>query len=164
MGATMIWQAIFTGRSQLVECLNPSDKMTFRLRTGAQPLHTSGQWTPKNGLVTWSGLLDSEHLPMLCHALWCRENAEFQTAHFGRVILVGQNLVEYCLWRKSLTPAEADKWDAFLASCRPGRKLPQRIKRFGFAPSDATGINEPSENDYARVGINILLLAMDPAR
>jgi len=164
MYAVMIWQAIFTGRLHVLEWLSPPDHVTFRLRTGTQPLHTSGQWDRKTGLVTWSGLLESQYLPMLCHALWCRENAGFQTAHFGRVILVGQNLVEYCLWRKSLTPGEARKWDAFLASCKPGRKLPQRIKRFGFLPPDAEGSNKPSENDYAQTGVNILIRAMDPKR
>jgi hypothetical protein len=163
-GAIMLWRMFFTGRSQLLELLNPPNKMTFRLRTGTQPLHTSGQWMRKKGLVTWSDLLDSEHLPMLCHALWCKENEEFQTAHFGRVILTGQALVEYCVWRKSLTPKEADKWDGFLGSCKPGRKLSQRIKRFGFLPREATGANKPSKNNYAQIGVNILLQAMDPAR
>ena len=164
MYATMIWQGIFTGRFQLLEWLSPSDHVTFRLRTGTQPLYTSGQWDRKTGLVTWGGLLDSQHLPLLCHALWCRENAGFQTAHFGRVILVGQNLAEYCLWRKSLTAAEARKWDTFLASCKPGRKLPQRIKHFNFLSPDAVRTNKPAKNDYAQTGVNILLRAMNPDR
>jgi len=145
------------------------DKVTVRLNLPAGAFATNGSWDPKARQLTWAGRVKAREdlkpaasqkkdraLPMICYAAWSEENAEFQKRHFGKVILAGQELGEYCLWRKGLTKAEAAKWDQFLAGLKPDQTLPGKIKAFRFQPLKP-GQTAADHPDYAQQGTERLL-------
>jgi hypothetical protein len=53
--------------------------------------------------------------------------------HFGRVVLTGDVLAQYCLWRSSRDKKVGGEWDAFVASLRPGSGLAERLDAFRFS-------------------------------
>lgn len=57
---------------------------------------------------------------------------DYQTRHFGRIVLKGEDLAQFCLWYCGLSNSEADIWDRFVDSLEPGSELADRIKHFTF--------------------------------
>jgi len=81
-------------------------------------------------------------LPMFCYASWSAPNERFQSEHFGRVILQGEGLMKYCLWRGSLNNTQASEWEAFLGGTNPANDWTNRLAAFRF--SDKGGKPEDS--------------------
>jgi hypothetical protein len=132
------------------------DRLEVRLACGTKPFATNGQWDAQTGGVTWEyELATNRSLPALSYAAWSQPDAESQTARFGRVILTGQELGEYVMWYRGLSPAEAATWDALLAKCEPNKQLRELIEAFRFPtdqPLDPQKPHDrpPSQADTAR--------------
>lgn len=124
----------------LLEPLNESggesDQLTVTLALNHAPNHSNGQW--RNGKVVWTTGLDPDRpLPVLCYATWSDPNAEFQEKHFGKVILDGDGLTQYCLWQNGLSGRQASEWESFLASLQPEAKIREKLAAFQFTAESA---------------------------
>ncbi len=110
-----------------------SRTLDLQLAVSAKPDATNGNWNQKDGTVIWKGSLTDRNkkttvLPEVCYALWSEPNNKFQNAKFGKEILSGQKLMDYCLWRKGLNDEEAKLWDAVLAKHKPSEDLEASLK------------------------------------
>jgi hypothetical protein len=110
-----------------------SRTLDLQLAVSAKPDATNGKWNAKDGLVTWKGALSERDkpttaLPEVCYAVWSEPNEKFQTATFGKVVLSGKDLMDYCVWRKGLNADEAKVWDSVLAKHKPGKDLEAELK------------------------------------
>jgi hypothetical protein len=115
--------------------LQGSDHLSITLHTNVKPHETNGSWSPEKQAVTWSQSIPAESAdrwPVLCYAFWSEPDAKYQEARFGRVLLAGQELAEFCTWYAGLTAEERGEWDALLASEPAGQPLLQRIQQFRF--------------------------------
>jgi hypothetical protein len=108
------------------------DRLTVRLELAHAPSHTNGKW--QNGQVVWETTLDEKRaLPVVCYASWSDSDAPFQAAHFGRVLLAGDALTDYCLWQYGLGAERMREWESFLAGLQPGSELNKQLATFQFA-------------------------------
>lgn len=118
------------------------DHLTVRLTLPAAPDHTNGKWDALRRQVVWtSGLESAERagrLPVFCYANWSQSHEGFQQEHFGRVILGGDELLKYCLWRGGLNEAQSGEWETLLADFRPGGELTNRLAAFEFSAAGKT--------------------------
>ena len=118
-----------------------ADHLAVRLVLTAPPLHTNGRWDESRRQVVWEADLESRtnatRIPCLCYASWARPDEAFQTQHFGRVALAGDQLMQYCLWRNGLDPQHGSQWDAFVAGLQPDTGLRSKIDGFRFADEPA---------------------------
>jgi len=110
-----------------------SRRLDLQLAMPREPDATNGKGNPKEGAVTWNGRLtdrgkETTVLPEICYAVWSEPNEKFQTAKFGKVMLIGKDLMDYCLWRKGLTDREAKIWDKAIADHKPGKDLDATIR------------------------------------
>jgi hypothetical protein len=74
----------------------------------------------------------------------------FQTERFGRVLLEGEDLGAYGIWRTGLDRQDAVEWEGFLMSLKHGEDLKKRLDAFHFtrdpvprrkdAKADETGL------------------------
>ncbi|HEV2438079.1 MAG TPA: hypothetical protein VG077_18955 [Verrucomicrobiae bacterium] len=135
------------------------DHLTVQLSLPGPPLHSNGRWDKAHKHVIWEsdieGRTNATHFPFFCYASWAQADGRFQKKHFGRMILTGDRLTRYCLWRGSQDSRDGDAWDAFLAGLKPGRGLAERIGAFRFSGEPAqTGTNAQekvaSPSAYAR--------------
>jgi len=111
------------------------DELTVTFAAEGPPLRTNGEWDKGRRAVVWKASLDPEgspscRLPLVCYALWIEPDRAFQKAHFGRVVLEGRDLLDYCIWRRTLPAAGARALDDFLGSLEPGGDLAQRVRAF----------------------------------
>ena len=113
------------------------DRLTLRLNLRTAPARTNGKWDEQSRQVTWEASIENQSpfrdLPMICHAQWSVPNADKQREHFGKPILTGRDLVDYCLWHKGLGPDHAREWDELISTLEPDTAL-ARIQTFRFAP------------------------------
>ena len=120
------------------------------LHLATEPLATNGRYDEKTRTLRWRGQLTERnkptpHLGEMCYAVWAEPNEMVQKQCFGKVILTGQRLYEYCVWRESVSPKEADRWTAVLRSIRPGADVKATVtsaaRRVGIsdAPRRAPG-------------------------
>jgi len=132
---------LFAGAIQL-----GGDQLSLALKTGRPPILTNGRWSSESGKVQWpeKRLLPGEELPpILTYAAWDEPNETLQKTHFGKIVLQGKALVDYCTWYHGLTDAEQQEWDLFLDKLRPGPTLAMELDDFRFN-------NEPVEGDKNR--------------
>jgi hypothetical protein len=129
--------------------LQASDRLTLRLRLDERPYAGNGRWDAAQRAMVWSTAEIDRAFPTHCFAMWSEPDVAFQTAHFGRVILAGAELAEYCLWYASLSPREAAQWDALLARQRPSGEGMAALEEFRFQGEPASGMG-PSLADRAR--------------
>lgn len=112
------------------------DRLTVRLVSPSRPVLTNGQWDEDSSHVRWSHSMlprDSEltQLPNILYAFWAETDSNAQRDLFGKTVISGESLVEYCLWYKGLSPEESDRWDEFLSTLKPSSAL-NRLKAFRF--------------------------------
>jgi hypothetical protein len=108
-----------------------NDHLIVKLDLPSAPVHTNGKW--QNGQVIWETALDpSAPVPVFCYANWSTPNVTFQKNHFGRVVLSGDNLTEYCLWQNSLSDPRSRQWETFLAELKPDDTIQDKIHAFQF--------------------------------
>jgi len=109
-----------------------ADHLTVKLALKHAPDLSNGKW--QDGQVVWESKLDKDRpLPVLCYASWSNPDETFQRAHFGRVLLEGDELSKYDLWRSGLDEPAGREWDAFLAGLQPGAGLKKQIEAFRSA-------------------------------
>jgi hypothetical protein len=92
---------------------------------------------------------------VFCYAAWSEPEAAFQKEHFGRVILRGDELMSYCLWRAGLPARRIAEWDAFLSSLRPEENIQTKLDAFHFsdeakAAPAAAGTQTPDPVEFRR--------------
>lgn len=130
------------------------DHLTVKLGLPSAPLHSNGLWDGTNAEVVWSSDVESgtnmNHLPFLCYATWAGMNEAFQTNHFGKVAVSGDDLVQYCLWRCSQDTQRGGEWDAFLAGLKPEDDIRAKVSAFRFA-----GETEAQATNYS-VGSSLI--------
>ena len=127
------------------------DELQVKLECPTEPFATNGTWEADARRVVWSGRTNAAGgppapaLPALFYAFWSMPNEDFQRERFGKVVLAGEPLAEYCVWRKGLTVAEGEEWDQWLSTLAPDNVM-QRLKEFRFssdAPLPATAEEKP---------------------
>jgi hypothetical protein len=74
---------------------------------------------------------------------------EFQKAHLGKVLLTGDELTQYCLWRSGQDAQHGGEWDAFLARLKPGTGLKEKLDAFRFSGEP----NQVETNDQQNIPI-----------
>jgi hypothetical protein len=133
-----------------------TDHLTVKLALNRAPNHTNGKW--QGGQVVWTADLDAGRaLPAFCYATWSNPDARFQTERFGRVILDGDGLSEYCLWRSVLNAEQARGWETFLAGLRPGSELKKRLEAFQFT---AEPVPTAGTTNQIEIGHKLLIDAL----
>lgn len=157
------WEAIYTetGIFDWFPFRLFADKYTYKvsLSCGAKPVGSNGKWDEQTKTLTWSATTPegSSGWQTFFYAAWSMPNKQFQTEHFGKLVLKGENLAEYCLWREGLTQKDAEEWDKFLLSLGPGTELPAQLASFRFTadPAGTTGLaNVPRELILSGLGEN----------
>lgn len=142
-----------------------TDAVEIRLACEVKPI-TNGTWDEKTRRITWSERIQhKDSPPAFCYAFWSVPDRKFQADRFGKVILKGEKLWNYTLWRVGLTPDEARQWDALVAELKPGDALAEKIGAFKLTGSGET-VPEPEGNNadrLARRGRTLLLDALKAA-
>lgn len=131
-------------------------RIEVELSLASKPNFTNGKWDPKQRTVSWDGPLTSSNkgipfLPEICFALWSEPDEKFQKARFGKVILTGAKLTDYCIWRNGLTDNEAKLWDGVLTNHKPEKDL---------AASFKAAAKTAKPMPYVKEGLDMLLNAM----
>ncbi len=134
------------------------DHLTVRLALARAPDFTNGKW--QDGHVVWSADLNPNlPLPVICYAGWSNPNTQFQTGHFGSVLLDKVKLSQYCFWRGTLNDEQAREWESFLASLKPGADLKTNLEKFHFA-GEVAAETVYDKHFYAYIGRRLLLEAL----
>ena len=135
------------------------DHLAVRLSLPAAPVYSNGRWDEAVKQVVWETDIEdrtnASHFPFSCYASWAQADQAYQTEHFGKVVLAGDELTQYCLWRSGQDKQRGDEWDAFLAGLQPGSELVKKLDAFRFpGESDQAGTNSqpkiPSPSVYPR--------------
>jgi hypothetical protein len=121
-----------------------ADHLTVKLTLPHAPNHTNGKW--QGGQVVWDANLDENPaLPALCYASWSNPDVQFQKAHFGQIILDGDELTAYCLWQNCLNEQQASEWEKILASLQPGQGLKDKLETFKRKIAEEPGADSTSK-------------------
>lgn len=113
--------------------VDDQDRYQVTLHTGVEPLMTDGKWDEKAGVVRWEGKMNGRHDSTVspsstCRAVWCKPKEGHQKKLFGKVVLDGQELLDYCMWLSTLNDAGKLKWKAALGKAAQAGS-PQRAKK-----------------------------------
>ena len=143
--------------------LDTDDHVTVRLALPAAPAHSNGKWNEARKLVEWDSSLETAgkapRVPVFCYANWVTPDETAQKQHFGRVLLAGDELSYYCLWRGALEPKQAAEWEAWLAALQPGEGLKERFNAFHFtsepvSPPTNAPPQKPGPSEFPRQLLN----------
>jgi hypothetical protein len=135
------------------------DHLAVRLSLPSSPVHSNGRWDKALKQVVWETDIEdrtnASHFPFSCYASWAQADPAYQKKHFGKVVLTGDELTHYCLWRSSQDKQRGGEWDAFLAGLQPGNGLVKKLDAFRFpGEPDQAGTNSqqkiPSPSGYPR--------------
>lgn len=130
-----------------------TDHLTVKLALGRAPNHSNGRW--QDEWVVWEADLDANRaLPVLCFASWSSPAVEFQEAHFGKVVLDGDDLTEYCLWFNGLNGKQAGEWEKILAGLQPGQALKEQLDAFKRKIKSDSGRNSQTNAPAKEPGTN----------
>lgn len=137
-----------------------TNKVEVKLACRNEPFATNGRWDEQASQVLWSSnIADNIHLPTFFYASWGEPNVEFQQKHFGRVVLAGENMAQYCVWRESLNEENAKEWDSFILSLSPGEDLEGRLNSFRFS-SERQKEQDEDKSDLAREPRGMILAGL----
>jgi hypothetical protein len=139
------------------------DQLTVKLALPSAPSYTNGKWDEKAQHVLWERNLEPQRgpfqgMPAICYAEWSVPQEQKQRDCFGKTILKGEDLLQYCLLYKNLGPAELAKWDALISSLRPV-DAKQQVERFRF--SDMNEPSNASERSHPEIQQLLLRLLTD---
>lgn len=102
------------------ELFSAPDEVHVELACRSEPLATNGQWDGEAGHVAWSGEMRERFgLPLFYYAAWAEADEAFQEAHFGDVVIQGEELAEMVAWYTGLSEALQTQWDGFVSSLDP---------------------------------------------
>ena len=115
--------------------LATSDELELKLISPLEPFMTNGSWDGEAKRVSWSSTLERadaerKQWPTFAYAIWSEPNQEMQTRIFGKTVLSGEPLAEYCFWHQALSQTEAEHWEGFLSDLKPGNGQLELIKTF----------------------------------
>ncbi len=123
--------------------------LTVKLALDHAPNHSNGKW--QDGQVVWTAYLGADQpLPVVCYANWSNPDSRFQINHFGKVILDGDGLLEYCLWQNGLDEKSVREWESFVADLNPENGLREKLETFQFTV-------EPAETNQLEIGRKLLM-------
>lgn len=127
------------------EILGSSTRGRIVWQGRAQPLETNGTWDGEKRELSWEakGRQGCE-TPQLLYAIWAEPDEAFQNEHLGRVMLEGERLVEYVVWRAGLSAARCQEWDAFVTGLQPSEELVDRLKGFQFSAPATMPSTQPA--------------------
>ncbi len=110
-------------------------KVDLKLTTDSKPWMTNSVYDPAAGKIRWSvEVSEGDHIPPICYAVWSVPDEAFQRKLFGKVVFDEDRLMEYCVWRNSLSTKEAKEWTDFLKKgFRPSPKSMERLEKFRFS-------------------------------
>lgn len=132
-------------------------KVEVKLACTNEPFSTNGEWNQKANQVVWvSKIAGDERLPTFFYASWSEPNREYQQEHFGRVVLVDEDLAQYCIWKENLDEGRGKEWDSFVLGLNPGEDLEGRLKAFRFSIDRRKG-SDAEESDLAEEPIQLIL-------
>ena len=119
------------------------DHLAVRLALPSPPIHSNGRWDEESKQVVWEADIEDRtnaaHLPFSCYASWAQADEAYQITHFGKVVLTGEDLTRYCLWRHGQNAREGGEWDAFIASLQGGDQWVEELNAFRFSDEDREG-------------------------
>jgi hypothetical protein len=129
------------------------DHLAVRLSLPSPPVHSNGRWDETRRQVVWETEIEdrtsASHVPFFCYASWVKADDQYQIKHFGKVVITGDELTQYCLWRSSQDEKEGGEWDAFIASLRAGSGLAERIDAFRFSGEAAQAGTNSQEKVFS---------------
>jgi hypothetical protein len=134
----------------------PELRYTLVLPPQAEVVHTSGRKAEKENRIEWRDSLDDRPVASLYFALWAAPDAEWQTAHLGRVALRGEELMNYVLWETALRPELAAAWRAALERLDPKGDLGAQLGAIRLGP--------PAKDGQPEEGARLLLDALKPKK
>lgn len=142
-----------------------SGRLTAALNCPAQPCLTNGRWDAEQGVVVWQvSLHGARRLPALAYAVWAEANEPFQKEHFGDVILQGDKLAQYVVWRAGLDADKAREWDEFVAGLKPQDSPVTQLEQFLFEDERERPVPPEERLAYslANPGRGLLLETLQP--
>ncbi|MEI8289336.1 MAG: hypothetical protein WCH99_07670 [Verrucomicrobiota bacterium] len=135
-----------------------ADHLSVKLALAHAPNHTNGKW--QDGQVVWeTNLDDNRALPAFCFASWSSPDIGFQKVHFGRVLLAGDELTQYCQWQCSLGREQIQQWELYLAGLQPDQELKKKLAAFQFTSQSASATVKGKPNQLD-AGSKLLIEAL----
>lgn len=113
----------------------PASTVTdVRLAMPVEPYATNGVWDAEQSQVVFTTrFYDAANRTVLYepifYAAWATPAVDRQRALFGRVLLAGERLADYCLWEHMLAPEERIAWSAALLALERDGSL-EEVDRF----------------------------------
>lgn len=121
--------------------LAPKDNLRLSFALPGRPLYTNGHWDAKSKTLRLHATLGSgPTIPHFFYALWTMPNVKVQRAHFGRVVVKREKLMEYVCTVAALSPAQRQQWTALIKALSPKHTPLTRIAQFHFTGKAASGI------------------------
>jgi hypothetical protein len=137
-----------------------TSKVEVKLACKNEPFYTNGQWNEQAGHVVWlSDIADDMKLPTFLYVSWSEPNRKYQQEHFGCIVLVDEDLAQYCIWRENLGKDEGEEWDSFVSDLNPEENLEGRLKAFRFSIGLQKELNT-EENNLAQKPCELILAAL----
>jgi hypothetical protein len=144
--------------------LGTDDHVKVRLTLAAAPDHTNGKWDEARKQVLWDEDMERpdgvQRVPTFCYANWSTADEVAQKERFGKVILTGDDLAQYCLWRAALSKSEAAEWDGMLAGLHPGLGLKDRLETFRFSAASAPRSTNSPATDASALARDLILTGL----
>lgn len=143
-----------------LDIFEPTYKVEVKLTCPNVPCYANGEWDEQAGQVVWlSEIAEDMKLPTFFYASWSEPNSEYQQEHFGQVVLTGEDLARYCVWRENLDKQEGREWDSFVQSLNPGEDLQERLNAFKFSSDRHKGL-DTKQSDLARNTRELILAGL----
>lgn len=157
----------FNMLGSFLHLLATDDSISIVLACDSQPIAANGRWDPVKKQVTWSLTVENSPMPLQCFAVWAQADEKFQTRHFGKVVLAGYELVEFCLWREILSPLQKKELDEFLSRQAPGKQLVAQLEAFRFSEAAMAPVppaTQPTSQaaDQPIEGVKLILDELKP--
>jgi hypothetical protein len=128
--------------------IESDDHLTVLLALPSKPVYTNGKWDETKKQVMWDAELESGkddrgpvRMPVFCYANWSSANEVFQKDHFGKVLLAGFELIEYCAWHAGLNEKQMKEWETLLTSLKSGERMVEKLDAFQFSET-SVGVKE----------------------
>ena len=114
------------------------DAVTVNLDLPAAPLYSNGKWDDALKKITWRRDIEKTDEPSPLPAFFfagmgATPDTNFQTAHFGSVLLKDDRLLLYCLWHAGLNSRQTAECDGLFATIRPQDDLGVKVLNFRFS-------------------------------